>query len=187
MVVDIGTVLLQWQNAGIFDFLLPFLLVFSIVFGILSATRLIGGNKGLHVIIAVVIGLMSIGYSYSTGFGLSQFLQVLFPKLAIGVSIILTLLILIGLFIPKDEMRYWGWGLGAIGVIIAIVIIAQTFEKYGWYSSGYYSDYAGWVIGAVLLLGLIIAVASSGGSGGSSGSDSKKGDVTYVPVRSKDD
>lgn len=163
MPIDIGTVILQWQNAGVYDFVLPFLLVFAIVFGILSSTNILGSQKGLHVIIAVVVGLMAVGYNYSTSLSFSQFLQILFPKLAIGLAVLLALLILIGLFVPEDERRYWLWGLGAIGVIIAIVIIAQSFERFGWYSTGFYSDYVGWIIGAVLLIGIIIAVAASGG------------------------
>ena len=184
MPVDIGTIILQWQNAGVYDFLLPFLLVFAIVFGILSATNIIGGQRGLHVIIALVIGFMAVGYNYSTELSFSQFLQILFPKLAIGLAVLLALLILVGLFIPDDERKYWGWGLGALGVIVAIIIIAQSFERFGWYNSGFYGDYVGWIIGAVLLLGIIIAVAASGGNreghGGQTGKGRGKGNAAYT-------
>ncbi|MBI2632538.1 hypothetical protein HYW75_06030, partial [Candidatus Pacearchaeota archaeon] len=63
MVFDIGTVIAQWQTAGIYDFLLPFLLIFAIVLGILRSTSIIGGNRGLHIIIALVIGLMAVSYN----------------------------------------------------------------------------------------------------------------------------
>ncbi len=166
MVVDIGTILAQWQSAGVYDYLLPFLLVFAIVFGILTTTNVIGKQKGLHVIIALIIGLMAIGYNYSNGLFFSDFLKQIFPRLAIGLAVLLSVLILIGLFVPEDEKRYWLWGLGAIAFIIAIVVVAKSFDSLGYgYSYGSAQEYIGWIIGAVLIIGLIIAVAASSGDG----------------------
>jgi len=158
MVVDIGIVLSQWEAAGVFDFLLPFLLIFAVVFGILSSTNILGSNKGIHVIIAVVVGILALRLNY-----VSAFFAEVFPRLGVGLAVLLTVMILIGMFVPKNERRYWLWGLGAIGFIIAIVVITKSFQGYGWYSSGY-SDYVGWIVGGVLLVGLIIAVAASGNS-----------------------
>ncbi|MEK6928465.1 MAG: hypothetical protein AABW65_00730 [Nanoarchaeota archaeon] len=174
MVLDIGTILSQWQSGGVFDYLLPFLLVFAIVFGILSTTNILGANKGISVIIAVVVGLLSLKFNF-----VSEFFGEVFSRLAVGLSVLLVLLILIGLFIPDDERRYWFWGLGAIGVVIAIVVVAQSFERLGYYS-GVYENYAGWIIGAVLLLGLIIAVATSGGNKDGSGSRGAGGSIPVI-------
>ena len=55
MVYDIQSLLMQWETAGIFDYVLPFLLIFAIIFGILSATKISGSNKGVHLIIALSI------------------------------------------------------------------------------------------------------------------------------------
>ncbi len=157
MVVDIGTLLSQWEAAGVYDFLLPFLLIFAVVFGILTTTNILGNNKGIHVIIAFVIGLLALRLTF-----VSRFFAEVFPRLGVGLAVILVLVILIGLFVPEDERRYWLWGLGAIAFIIAIVVISKSFEQYGWFSSGYYGDYVGWIVGGVLVIGLIIAVAASG-------------------------
>ncbi len=162
MAVDIGTIISQWQGAGIYEYLLPFLLVFAIVFGILSAINIFGRNKGVNLIIAIVIGLMAIGYNYSSGLFLSDFLRELFPRLGIGLAVMLSLLILVGIFIPSDERRYWMYGLGTIGVVVFIIIIMQAFERYGWAPLSY-GDYVGWIIFGVLLIGVIIAVSVSSG------------------------
>lgn len=161
--VDIGTIFAQWQNIGVFEYLLPFLLVFAIVFGILTTTNLLGSHKGIHVIIAIIVGLMAVGYSTSLQYSLGEFLQTLFPRLGIGLAVLLALLVLVGLFIPEDERRYWMWGLGAIAIIIGIVVISKTFAQFSWFSFGSSEEYVGWIIGGILILGLIVAVATSGG------------------------
>lgn len=156
MVFTIADVLNQWQSIGVFSLLLPWLLVFAVVFGILNTTRILGSHKGVQAIIGVVIASLSLQYNY-----LGDFLSVLAPNLGVGISVILAIMICVGLFIPKDERRYWLWGLGAIAFVVVVVIITDTFSTLG-YTSIIYSDYAGYIIGAVLLIGLIIAVAAGG-------------------------
>ncbi len=162
MAFDIGTVIAQWQTAGIYDFLLPFLLIFAIVLGILRSTNIIGGNKGLHIIIALVIGLMATSYNYSSGLLLSDFLRELFPRLGLGLAVLVALLILVGLFISDEAMKTWAqYVLMGIGVVIFLIVILKSFERYGFYSTNF-GNYAGWIIGGVLIIGVIIAVAVSG-------------------------
>lgn len=165
---SIADIFYQWEYLGVFDFLLPFLLVFAIVYGILTSTRILSENKGISVIIAFVIGLMSIRYQYF----FSSFLSELFPRLGIGLSIMLSVMILVGLFIAEKEQRYWGYGLAAIGAVIAIVIFYQTSSAlgWGWTSGGFGGDSVGLIILAILVIGVIIAVAASGGSKDSDGS-----------------
>jgi hypothetical protein len=158
MVISVGTILTQWESYGVFDYLLPLLLIFAVVFGILTSTNILGKNKGIHVIIAAAIAMMALQFNF-----VSDFFRELFPRLGVGLAVILTILILVGLFIPDDERRYWYWGLGTIGVIVAIVVVVQSFEVFGWYASGPAQDYIGVIVLAVIITGLIIAVATSGG------------------------
>jgi len=157
MVFTIADVLNQWAAAGVFDYVFPFLLVFAVVFGILNTTHALGKHKGVQVIIGIVLGALALQFNY-----LSDFLKILAPNLGIGISVILAVIICVGLFIPANERRYWFWGLGAVGFIIAVILIVSTFDTLGYTSMAYY-DYAGYIIGAVLLIGLIIAVAAGGG------------------------
>ena len=80
---SIADIFYQWEFLGVFDFILPFLLVFAIVYGILASTQILGDNKGIAIIIAVVIGLMSLRYQ----FFFSSFLSEIFPRLGIGLTI----------------------------------------------------------------------------------------------------
>jgi len=164
--VTIADILMQWQSVGIYDYVLPFLLIFSIVFGILEATGLVGGNKGVHVIIGIVVGLLAI----RTGLVQAFFAEV-FPRLGVGLAVILVLLIITGLFINASEAKYWMYGIAAVGVIIWLIILVGSFENIAWIGQwGYFEDYAGLIIGAVLLIGVIIAVAASKSQGGGDGS-----------------
>lgn len=175
MVYSIQELLYSWDSVGIFRFVLPFLLIFAIVFGILSAIGIFGKNKGINVIIALVIGLLSVrNESYVDFYG------ELFSKLGIGLAVVMVLLILVGLFIAEDESKYWMWGLGAIAAIVGIVVLLQTFNNLGWAYGDYGSDMVGWIIGAVLLIGIVIAVANSSSGGKSSGSKAGKGN--YVKI-----
>jgi hypothetical protein len=163
---SIADIFFQWETIGVFDFLLPFLLVFALVFGILSSTKFMGENRPVYVIIAVVVALMSLRYQYF----LSSFLAELFPRLGVGIAIMLSILILVGMFIANDQVKYWGYGLASIGVLIAIIIFYQSSEQLGWFwLNGFGTDTVGFIVLAVLVVGVIIAVSVSGGKGGGHG------------------
>lgn len=170
MVYSIQELLYSWESVGIFNYVFPFLLIFAIVFGILTSIGIFGKNKGINVIIALVIGLLAVRND-----SFVFFYGELFSRLGIGLAIIMSLLILVGLFIEENESRYWFWGLGAIGAIIGIVALLQTFETLGWgYGSYFGEDSIGWIIGAVLLIGILIAVANAS-SGDKTSKNSGKG------------
>jgi hypothetical protein len=61
--------------------ILPFILVFTLVFAILQKTKLLGdGKKQIDAIVSLVIGLILISFSYAVGI-----LTILIPFLVISV------------------------------------------------------------------------------------------------------
>ena len=48
----------NFQDIGVFNILLPFLLVFTIVYAILHKTKILGERKNFHISIAFVIGML---------------------------------------------------------------------------------------------------------------------------------
>ena len=152
--------MLQLQNFGFFDLILPFLLLFAIVFGILSYMKIFGNQKSIHVIIALVLALLAIRFPVFT-----DFLNLISPRLGIGLVILLVLLILIGLFTPDGSQGTIGWIFIGVAVIIAIVIFAQVYDimQFGG-GLGYGSDLIGGIIIIALLIGVIVAVVMGGGS-----------------------
>jgi hypothetical protein len=155
--VTIADVLTSWQTAGVFDYVLPFLLIFTVIFGILEATKIVGPNKGVHVIIALVIGLLALRMGF-----VQDFFREIFPRLGVGLAVILALLIITGLFISSEQAKYWMWGIAAVAVVVWIIVMVGSFQAVSWLSgTGFFEDYAGMIIGAVLLIGVIIAVVAS--------------------------
>lgn len=154
-------ILFQWEALGLFDFILPFLLVFAVVFGILSQMKMFNENRGINVIIAVSIGLLASRFTLYT-----DFLNIISPRLGIGLVVILAILLLAGMFTPKGSVKTVGYVLMGIGVVIFIIIIAQTFNVlgYGYGLAGFSTgDIVGYVLLIVLLIGIIVAVAIPGG------------------------
>jgi hypothetical protein len=164
MAYGVVDILYQWESIGVFDYIFPFMLIFAIVYGIMSKTKFLGDNKGVNVIIAIVLGFLSLRWNF-----LGDFLSELAPRLGVGITVLLTLFILVGLFIAKDESRVWGWVLAASGIAVFLIVITKSFSYLGWSIGGIgvnAADYGGFILLGILIVGLIIAVAAAGGKGG---------------------
>lgn len=160
---SIADILFQWENIGFFEYVLPFLLVFAIVFGILSYMKIFGNQKGIHVVIAIILGLLSIRAGFFTAF-LSQ----VAPRLGVGLTVLLTVLILFGLFVTDQNRGVIGWILLGIGAVIFIIIMSQMYSIFQDFGSGlgfYNSDQIAWIVMLGLLIALIAVVAIGNNSG----------------------
>ena len=144
-------VLMELEQLGFFDYVLPFLIIFALVFGILTKMNLFGdqNNKTINAIIALAVGLMALQFGF-----VSAFFSELFPRLGIGLAIILSILVVVGMFMDYDEG--WGrWMMFGIGAVIVIVVLAQTAEAGSWWYSGWWwSDN----IGTILVLAAFVAI-----------------------------
>ncbi len=147
----------MWATAGVFKYVLPFLLVFALVFGILSKGGILGDNKGVHAILAATLGLLSLVGDY-----FPNFLEKFAPNLATGVSILLAAIILLGLFYkPEGDEKNIIWVLFAIGAIAFILIVTNTFsDSYGLTGLNIWQDYGPAIITLVILGVAIWAIVS---------------------------
>ena len=142
----IGEVLSQWEQAGIFTYVIPFLLIFALVFGILTQTGLFKEKKAINAIIALAVSLMALQFAF-----VSTFFSEIFPRLGIGLVVLLVVMVLLGLFAPN---RTWvTYTLFGAAAVILIVVLANTATAVQWFSSGFLSK-----INWQLLLPLIIIV-----------------------------
>ncbi len=146
---SIGTFL---ENAGFYSYILPFLLLFALIFGVLSKLELFKDNKGVIVLIAMSVSLMALQVPL-----VPKFFAELFPKVGVGLSIILGVLILFGMFIDKNK-QWILYILLAIGAIITAVVVYPSFsDVFGIKSSA--SSYDIGVILGWVLVGIVVLIA----------------------------
>ena len=128
----------QWETSGVFDFLLPMLLIFSVIFGILTSTKVLGGNKGVNFVIAASAALMAMRLQI-----VSDFFSLLLPGLGIGIAVIVVVLIMAGLFMSQGNIHEWMptfyWG----GLVVGLIIVISVLNSFAWFGSPWFQ--ANWV------------------------------------------
>jgi len=157
----LGDLFAQWEAAGIFTYALPFLLIFALVFGLLSklnifATKAGDSNKGINVIIALSVAFMSLQFNM-----VSLFFSEIFPRFGVALSIILVILILGGLFMPTNKEN--NWFMVALAVVVFIIIgtvIYNSLDVFGWSLGGpglsyFWSKYGALIIFAIIIIAVI--------------------------------
>jgi len=150
---EIGNILSQAEQMGVFSYLLPFLLIFAIVNGILSITGLFDSNKSISPIISLTVSLMALQFEF-----VPRFFAEIFPRLGVGLAIILVLILIMGLFSPGKE-AWFGYIIFGVGTIILITILVQTAGALGWSAGFWWYDnwarVAFWVGFGVIILAIL--------------------------------
>lgn len=153
---DVGNLLSYWEQLGVFSYVLPFLLIFAIVFGILMKIKVFGDNKGLNAVIALVVGLLALQYDL-----VPIFFSEIFPRVGVALSILLVLIILIGLFFNTNDNKVINYSLLAVGVIMFLSVLIKTSGYLGWYSA--YWWYVNWpsILLGIVVIGIFFAIIAS--------------------------
>jgi len=157
---EIGNLLAYWEQLGVFSYLLPFLLIFAVVFGIFTKIKVLGENRTLNAVIALVVGLLALQFEL-----VPIFFSEIFPRVGVAIAIILVLLVLTGLFLDPDNKAV-NWGLLVAAGIIFFSVLIKTAGYLGWYSA--YWWYVNWpsiLIGVVVIVIFFAIISSAGGSG----------------------
>ena len=156
---DFGNFLLQLEQFGFFSYVLPFLIIFSLIFGILTRMNIFKDNKGINAVISISVGLMALQFGF-----VSNFFSELFPRVGVGLSILLVVLIFLGLFLDTSE-RWPNYVLLGLGVIIVLFILFTSAEFSGTGFGYFISNYAGTIL---IIIGIIVALSIVVNSTGSS-------------------
>lgn len=150
----IGNVLSQWEQAGFFSYIIPFLLIFALVYGLLIKTRIFDQNKAINGIIAVAVGLLALQFGF-----VSAFFSEIFPRLGIGLAILLVVIIFMGIFFPSE--RWSVYTLFGIGAAILLIVIYKTAEAFNWTFGSWWIENWPTLIGIVFILSVIGVIISS--------------------------
>lgn len=157
------------------DIILPFLLVFTLVFAILDKTKLLGEEKRqVNAIMSLVIGIILISFPFAR-----DIIVKLIPFLVVALVILFVFMLIYGFVSGKKEGDVLNKGLKiTLGILAGLaVVVAVLWITGAWdyvYEMAVEGDYAGKIWINLLLIaiigGAIAIVLSTGGKGGSSGS-----------------
>jgi hypothetical protein len=144
----------QLAQIGFYSQVLPFLLIFAVVYAILTQVQIFKENKGAGVVVALAVGLLALQFNV-----VPLFFAELFKNFGIAIAILLTAMILAGAFIYSESAFKWiFFGLGAlIFIILTIVSLSSTnfIGSWWWQEWGAVAVVLLVIIGAVV--GIIIA------------------------------
>jgi len=158
------------ENYGFFAYVLPFLIVFALVFAILSTMKMFQDNKGASVIIALAVGFLSL-----VGGFVPTFFSTIFPRFGVGISIILVALLLAGTFISgTEDKKYFKWIFFGLGALVFLFVLFSSFADWSFYGAGnwryWWDNYAGIILLILVLIGVIVAVTVGQKKGAANGS-----------------
>jgi len=162
------------ESYGIFDVVLPFLLVFTLVFASLNKVQLLGGKKNIDSIVALAISLLAVRNVYFIEF-LNRFL----PNTAMFLVIILIGLLIFSMLTKRTEL-VGAAGFVAVLITLVFLIWAVTVDYLGGGGSGasyfgygggglydlwsYMDEQTRYMIAAIA--GIVVVIALAGGFGG---------------------
>lgn len=128
------------QDFGFFDVILPFLLVFTIVFGILEKTRIFGvekigdreyPKKNINAMVAFVIA-----FFFITAKEMVSSIQTSLPIVSLILIAVVCFLMLVGSFASsKEEFNFFqlfaGWR-APLAIVFTIALAAIFMHSFGW-------------------------------------------------------
>ncbi len=129
--------LIQMEQFGLLDAVLPFILIFAVIFTVLRKTSVLGDKKNIHMLVALVISLLVIMPhvlgTYPPGQDVVNIINTALPNVSLVIVIIVAALILVGIFIPNFSM---GGGVGGFLAIASLGVVIYIFGvSGGWWGS----------------------------------------------------
>ena len=161
------------ERVGVVDVLLPFLLIFTIVFAVLEKSRILGEerrnmNSAIAIIFALIIVIPHITGNLPAGFDPVLIINAALPAVGLVVVGIVSLMILIGVF--AHDKVYLGMAMpGWIGFFSVVAIIIIFGSASGFFASGF-DDFLEDTFGSdalaifimLVVFGVIIAFVTGG-------------------------
>lgn len=122
MATDFGAMIKGLEQMGFYDVILPFLLVFAIIFAMLQKVKLFGKDqKNINVVVALVTAFFVVRVPEIVE-AMNSFL----PKISFLVLVLLMVLLVLGIFGASAEGMTGGWFFIAIVIAVAGIIWAIT-------------------------------------------------------------
>ncbi len=135
---------IRLEEMGMLDSLLPFILVFTILFAILQKTKIIGeGKRQFNTLVALVLSLMvvipHVTGRYPPGQDVVVIINQALPQVSLVVVAILAALLLIGVFAPG--VMFGGTSFGAFLALFVMGIVVFIFGN----AAGFWENNVGFL------------------------------------------
>ena len=161
------------ESFGFFDIVLPFILVFALVFAILEKTKILGGGgegekepkRNVNALVSFVIGLFVVAAT-----NVVEILRDALPLITLVLIVLISFMLLVGAFHGDKEFsfaesKFWKWTLTLI-LFVSVLLIFANFIETGsgdtWLEAFWEfvtEDFeSGPVVSSILFLGIIIFV-----------------------------
>ena len=155
------------EDSGFFEYALPFLIVFAIIFGILEKVKIFGSEKtdggprtGINAVVAAGFGLYLI---VSTDVVEKVF--VLIPKVGLLLILVLSFLMMVAFFMGEEPK--FGGGMLFFAVVFALIATAWAVSSEGLVLEGwsyYWDNYRPFIVGLIILvaaMGIIVGTSKT--------------------------
>lgn len=128
--------ILNLEELGLTDVLLPFLLVFTLLYAVLQKTKILGDEKkNINMMIALVIALLvvipHVTNSYPPDADIVVIMNTALPQVSLLIVAIIMLIVILGIFGP--EGRWIGGSPSGVAALVGIIGIVWIFgASIGW-------------------------------------------------------
>ncbi len=162
MASTLGNAIAFLQDFGLFDVILPFLLVFTIVFAVLEKTKIFGvekdqTRKNLNSMVA-----FSIAFFVTASVKIVSAFQVALPQISLILVILISFMLLAGVFFKDEQLDFFGKFTKTTGIImgvIALVILFIFLAAFGYtdYLFAFFQGDNSTLVTSIILLLLVVA------------------------------
>tara|TARA_Y100000034_G_scaffold94740_1_gene114874 strand:- start:1494 stop:1997 length:504 start_codon:yes stop_codon:yes gene_type:complete len=116
------------------DYILPFVLVFTLIFAILQKTQLLGeGKKQINAILGLIIGVILLAFPFAR-----DIIVKLMPFLAISAVVLFVFMLIYGFMMGKQDGDVLHKGVKiALGIIFALALVTALLFISGYWDPIY--------------------------------------------------
>lgn len=172
--------LLMLLNSEFYDILFPFLLIFAVMYTVLTSdkikifkTKSDGLNKAGAFIVTLAISLFSVYYETSPGMTIGTLLMMMFPSISTLTILTLTLYILGALFgknffkgfYDKEKSAYLHFIIGAIGLGYVVYYLGIAFGMWDFKPTDTLNQWNVILGVGMLILGIVFVIIGMLGFG----------------------
>lgn len=167
MVFNLEQILQLWESWGLMDVILPFILIFAVVFAALQKVKIFGEkNERVHIIIALVLAfavvIPHVTYMYPPEADVVDIINTSLPQIAVVIVAILMMMVLVGLV--GEEWEALKGLVGLISVLVLVYIFIRAANIIPSYQLLYWLDDPAMQSILVLIFGFGLAIWLIAGS-----------------------